>query len=75
MLSGLPGDSVKSFEASLRQALELQPTHVSVYDLIIEEGTAFGWWFSEKEGRGVQQGAKRGSLPGNPRYLLRKARY
>ncbi len=32
-------------ESSLQQAVQLAPSHISVYDLIVEEGTSFGRWF------------------------------
>lgn len=40
-MSGLPGQSVADYEASLRKILELQPEHISAYSLIIEENTPF----------------------------------
>lgn len=41
LISGLPKQTLTDWEYSLDQALQLSPTHVSVYDLIIEENTAF----------------------------------
>ena len=42
LISGLPHQSMEDWEFSLKEAIALQPKHLSVYDLTIEEGTAFG---------------------------------
>lgn len=41
LMSGLPGQSVVSWERTLDQVLALEPEHISAYSLIIEEGTPF----------------------------------
>lgn len=41
LMSGLPEQSVESWENSLRQIAKLDPEHISAYSLIIEEGTPF----------------------------------
>lgn len=41
LMSALPGQTVLSWEQTLRQVLELAPEHISAYSLIIEEGTPF----------------------------------
>ncbi len=41
LISGLPGQSLEQFADSLEQLLALQPEHLSVYGLQIEEGTPF----------------------------------
>ncbi len=41
LMSGLPGETPQNFEKSLRTALSLQPEHLSVYSLQIEENTPF----------------------------------
>lgn len=41
LLFALPGQTVERFGQSLQQALALGPTHLSVYSLQLEEGTAF----------------------------------
>ncbi len=41
LMCGIPGQSEESFEASLRQAIDLGVTHVSVYPLTIEPHTLF----------------------------------
>jgi len=42
LISGLPHQSIADWQFSLQEAIALHPTHLSVYDLTIEEGTAFG---------------------------------
>lgn len=39
LMSGLPGQTVRSWEQSLRKIAELGPEHISAYSLILEEGT------------------------------------
>lgn len=39
IMSALPGQSRQSFGRTLSKVLELKPEHISVYSLIIEEGT------------------------------------
>lgn len=41
LMSGLPGQSVESWESSLRRVAQMGPEHISAYSLIIEEGTPF----------------------------------
>lgn len=41
LMSGLPGQSMKSWELTLNRVIGLGPEHVSAYGLMIEEGTAF----------------------------------
>ena len=41
LISSLPGQTLESWEEELRQAIDLNPEHVSVYQLILEEGTPF----------------------------------
>jgi putative oxygen-independent coproporphyrinogen III oxidase len=42
LISGLPQQTIADWQKSLECAIALAPTHFSVYDLIVEEGTAFG---------------------------------
>ena len=46
---GLPGQSMRHWQETLEQALALRPEHLSLYSLIIEEGTPFFDW--TREGR------------------------
>ena len=41
LISAIPGQTVQSWERTLRTVAELGPEHISAYSLIIEEGTAF----------------------------------
>ena len=41
LISSIPGQSLESWEEELRQVIELNPEHLSVYQLILEEGTPF----------------------------------
>lgn len=41
LMSGIPGQSLESYEASLRTVAEMEPEHISAYSLIIEPGTPF----------------------------------
>jgi putative oxygen-independent coproporphyrinogen III oxidase len=42
LISGLPEQTIADWHESLDLAIDLQPTHMSIYDLTIEPGTAFG---------------------------------
>ena len=41
LISAIPGQTVQSWERTLRTVAELGPEHISAYSLIIEEGTPF----------------------------------
>lgn len=45
LISGLPHQTLELWQASLDAAIRLHPTHISVYDLTIEPGTAFDRWY------------------------------
>ena len=47
LMSGIPGQTAESLGRSLQAAVRLQPEHISVYSLIVEEGTPF-WDLREK---------------------------
>ncbi len=44
---GLPGQTMRHWRETLDQALDLRPEHLSLYSLIIEEGTPFYSWTAE----------------------------
>ncbi len=46
---GLPGQTMRHWQETLERALTLHPEHLSLYSLIIEEGTPFYTW--TREGR------------------------
>ena len=41
LMLGLPKQSIKELEDSVKEIIKLNPEHVSVYSLIVEEGTVF----------------------------------
>jgi oxygen-independent coproporphyrinogen III oxidase len=47
LMFGLPGQRMEHWRETLNQALALQPEHLSLYSLIIEEGTPFYTWTRE----------------------------
>ena len=48
LMSGLPGQNCLSFEKTLKTVTELDVKHLSVYGLIIEEGTRFYELYADK---------------------------
>jgi oxygen-independent coproporphyrinogen-3 oxidase len=44
---GLPGQTMQHWKTTLDRALTLHPEHLSLYSLIIEEGTLFHTWTNE----------------------------
>ncbi|MEM9090205.1 MAG: radical SAM family heme chaperone HemW [Cyanobacteria bacterium P01_F01_bin.53] len=49
LISGLPHQTLESWQKSLTKAIELQPHHISQYDLIVEPQTAFSRYFTPGE--------------------------
>ncbi|WP_392532517.1 radical SAM family heme chaperone HemW [Nostoc sp. C117] len=45
LISGLPHQSLDRWQDSLEKAVAILPTHISIYDLTIEPGTAFGRYY------------------------------
>ncbi|MBE9257224.1 radical SAM family heme chaperone HemW [Dolichospermum sp. LEGE 00246] len=45
LISGLPHQSLAQWQDSLTQAVAAAPTHISIYDLTIEPGTAFNRYY------------------------------
>ncbi|MEH2158806.1 radical SAM family heme chaperone HemW [Nostoc sp.] len=45
LISGLPHQSLDQWHDSLLKAVAIVPTHISIYDLTIEPGTAFGRYY------------------------------
>ena len=45
LISGLPHQSLAQWQNSLSQAVAATPTHISIYDLTIEPGTAFNRYY------------------------------
>jgi oxygen-independent coproporphyrinogen-3 oxidase len=44
LIYGLPDQSAASWRATLREAVALEPDHLSCYELTIHDGTPFGRW-------------------------------
>ena len=51
LMSGIPRQTVKEWEDTLKEVLLLRPQHISAYSLIIEEGTPFDLMYNNEEGR------------------------
>ncbi|TVQ24088.1 MAG: coproporphyrinogen III oxidase [Leptolyngbya sp. DLM2.Bin15] len=49
LISGLPHQTPETWEESLQRAIALAPTHLSIYDLIVEPQTAFSRWYQPGE--------------------------
>ncbi len=47
LMFGLPGQTMQHWRETLDRALDLRPDHLSLYSLIIEEGTPFHTWVHE----------------------------
>ena len=47
LMSAIPGQTLESYEGTLRKIADLKPEHISAYSLIIEEGTPFYEWYGE----------------------------
>lgn len=45
LISGLPHQTLEQWLASLETAVAIAPNHISIYDLTIEPGTAFGRYY------------------------------
>ena len=49
LISGLPHQTMAHWRESLQEAIALNPTHLSVYDLIVEPQTTFARYFTPGE--------------------------
>lgn len=49
LISGLPHQTSDHWQDSLEKAIALRPTHLSIYDLIVEPQTAFSRWYRPGE--------------------------
>lgn len=49
LISGLPGVSLSDWREAVRTAVALnpKPSHLSIYDLQVEQGTVFGRWYND----------------------------
>ena len=44
VMAAIPGQTMESYQKTLRRIVKLQPEHISSYSLIVEPGTVFGDW-------------------------------
>lgn len=49
LMSAVPGQTLESYEKTLKRVCDLSPEHISAYSLIIEEGTPFWHWYEEAD--------------------------
>ncbi len=49
LISGLPEQTLKDWEYSLKTLLKINPNHVSIYDLIVEDKTPFSRYYTPGE--------------------------
>lgn len=61
IMCGIPGQTLREWKDTLRKVVMLHPKHISVYSLMVEEGTPFGEKFGEDELRRIKGE--------NPKYL------
>ncbi|GAX75426.1 hypothetical protein CEUSTIGMA_g2870.t1 [Chlamydomonas eustigma] len=47
LISGLPGLTREQWRHTLHEAIRMDPNHISVYDLQVEEGTPFSRWYEQ----------------------------
>lgn len=47
LISAIPGQTLTSWEETLRTVVDLQPEHISAYSLIVEDGTPFAQLYGE----------------------------
>jgi len=74
LIAGAPGQSLESFDRSLRAALACAPDHVSVYGLTIEPGTPYAAWHARDSAAFPDDDAV-AELLDRARAVLSQARY
>lgn len=62
LMSGLPDQTLESWEKTLTEVVNLEPEHISCYSLMVEEGTPFYEMYGE-DARKQQEGERPDSLP------------
>lgn len=50
VMSAIPGQSISSYESTLKKIIMLRPKHISSYSLIIEEGTPYFDMYGKENG-------------------------
>lgn len=56
LMSGLPYQSMETYKETLRKVVDLNPEHLSVYSLIVEEGTPFYERYGTEQGEQLLPG-------------------
>ncbi|HET9029548.1 MAG TPA: radical SAM family heme chaperone HemW [Candidatus Aquilonibacter sp.] len=56
LIFAVPGQTLASWEASLRSAIALGVDHISTYGLTVEEGTPYASWFAREPSAFAQEG-------------------
>lgn len=51
LISSIPGQTLESYQETIRKVLALKPEHISAYSLILEENTAFYQMFLDSDGK------------------------
>jgi len=75
LISSLPGEGIRDTERSLRKAIALQPEHISVYSLIIEEGTEFHRLLAAGEMKDLPDEEEQAETDLLVRSILREEKY
>ena len=75
LISSLPGEGLKEMEFSLKKAIELQPEHISVYSLIIEEGTEFRRLLDAGEMKDLPDEEEQAEMDSLVNSILRENKY
>lgn len=52
LIAAIPGQTLTSYESTLKKLLKLSPEHISAYSLIVEEKTPFFDWYGEDAKQG-----------------------
>lgn len=71
LISGVPGLTLAAWTETLHKAVQLypRPLHISLYDLQVEQGTAFGKWYDGGDARDdtrMHTGSSHGNLTNRP---------
>ncbi len=53
LISGLPGQTLANWDESLAMAIDLAPTHLSAYDMVLEPQTVFGKRYDRPKSPGI----------------------
>ncbi|NLG03839.1 MAG: oxygen-independent coproporphyrinogen III oxidase [Clostridia bacterium] len=72
LMMGLPGQTLTRLEQSVNRLIDLEPKHISVYSLILEEGTAFAKLYQQSD---LPQEEIERTMYDHTRQLLEQAGY